>query len=323
MNDPAGGHNGATPSLGAAPTVDHQRVSWSRVRWTAYLIHQHFRYEYPGQIHDLRQRLVIIPPERHGDQRLVTHHLEVSSPTTEVRREIDPYGNLVLSLAVDLVVKTIDFTAWIVVERDATAGPITVAPETYADRDLREPSRLTGPDAALRAAAAAFGPPSDRNGTAEPEAAAADAALASRINTWVFGQMRYENGATGVRTTAAEAFAVRTGVCQDYAHVMLALCRLHGLSARYVSGHLLGEGGTHAWVEVLLPDPDHPGRFVARAFDPTHGTEPGLNYVTVAVGRDYGDVAPTSGTYRAPFPGRLSARKHAGLTAVEYFPSTP
>ena len=45
------------------------------------------------------------------------------------------------------------------------------------------------------------------------------------------------------------------------------------------------------------------------------------DYVTVAVGRDYGDVAPTSGTYRAPFLGRLSARKHAGLTAVEYFPN--
>ena len=67
--------------------------------------------------------------------------------------------------------------------------------------------------------------------------------------------MRYAHGVTGVKTTAAEAFALRQGVCQDYAHVMLALCRACGLPARYVSGHLLGEGGTHAWVEVLLPDP--------------------------------------------------------------------
>jgi transglutaminase-like putative cysteine protease len=101
---------------------------------------------------------------------------------------------------------------------------------------------------------------------------------------------------------------------------MLTLCRLRGVPARYVSGHLLGEGGTHAWVEVLLRDPAHRDRFVARPFDPTHGSQPGLNYVTVAVGRDYGDVAPTSGTYRAPFAGSLSTRKHAGVTAIEYRP---
>jgi len=204
----------------------------------------------------------------------------------------------------------IDFTAWIVVERDATAGPITVSPEVYADSLLQEPSLLTTPDDALRRSAEAL----VKNGD--------DESLAERINAWVYAEMTYAHGATGVRTSAAEAFAQRKGVCQDYAHVMLALCRLCGLPARYVSGHLLGEGGTHAWVEVLLPDLDRPGRYLARPFDPTHGTEPGLNYITVAIGRDYGDVAPTSGTYRAPYPGRLSARKHAGLTAVEYFQGT-
>ena len=309
MRGPCAELEGQETQIGALPTLDHQGMDWTEVQWTAYLIHQHFRYEYPGQIHDLRQRLVIIPPERHGDQRLITHRLEVSSPTTEVRREQDEFGNLVLSLAVDQVARAIDFTAWIVVERDATAGPITVAPEAYADPALRGPSRLTEPDAALWAAADAFA----TDGR--------DTALAERINAWVYAEMSYANGATGVRTTAAEAFAQRRGVCQDYAHVMLALCRLRGLPARYVSGHLLGEGGTHAWVEVLFPDPTQPGRFLARPFDPTHGTEPGLNYVTVAIGRDYGDVAPTSGTYRAPFLGRLSARKHAGLTGVQYFPA--
>jgi transglutaminase-like putative cysteine protease len=208
------------------------------------------------------------------------------------------------------VVRAIDFTAWIVVERDATAGPISVSPQVYSDPLLHEPSPLTEPDDALRRAA---------------EALAKDggdgSVLAMRINAWVYAKMTYAHGATGIRTTASEAFAQRRGVCQDYAHVMLTLCRLCGLPARYVSGHLLGEGGTHAWVEVLLPDPAHPGRYLARPFDPTHGAEPGLNYVTVAVGRDYGDVAPTSGTYRAPFAGHLSASKRAGLTAVEYFQS--
>ena len=77
--------------------------------------------------------------------------------------------------------------------------------------------------------------------------------------------MAYTHGVTGVRTTAAEAFALRRGVCQDYAHIMLALCRLCDLPARYVSGHLLGEGGTHAWVDVLLPHPTQASAFIARA----------------------------------------------------------
>jgi transglutaminase-like putative cysteine protease len=297
--------------MSAGSLVDHREVAWNQVRWTAYLVYQSFRYAYPSQIFDLRHRLIIIPPERHGDQRLITHRLEISSPTTEVRRDVDAFGNLVLSLAIDQVVREIDFTAWIVVERDATlgaAGPIIVSAETYADRAFRDPSVMTEPDDALRTAAERFTPD-----------AADGLRLATAINTWVYKEMRYAHGETGVRTTAAAAFAQRCGVCQDYAHIMVALCRLHGLPARYVSGHLLGEGGTHAWVEVLLPDPKQPGRYLARPFDPTHGVEPGLNYLTVAIGRDYADVAPTSGTYRATVSGNLTARKHVGVTAVEYF----
>jgi transglutaminase-like putative cysteine protease len=96
---------------------------------------------------------------------------------------------------------------------------------------------------------------------------------------------------------------------------MLSLCRLIGLPARYVSGHLLGEGGTHAWVEVLAPDGG--GGAVACGFDPTHGRRTGVRYVTVAFGRDYRDVAPTSGTYVGG-AGRLTARKRVDIIGVEY-----
>ena len=132
--------------------------------------------------------------------------------------------------------------------------------------------------------------------------------------------MRYAHGSDrGPDDGGRGLRPARRGVCQDYAHVMLALCRLRGLPARYVSGHLLGEGGTHAWVEVLLPDPDRLRAASWRSpFDPTHGRGAGLNYVTVAVGRDYGDVAPTSGTYRAGLPGNSRAQAR-GVTAVEYF----
>jgi transglutaminase-like putative cysteine protease len=97
---------------------------------------------------------------------------------------------------------------------------------------------------------------------------------------------------------------------------MLAICRACGLPSRYVSGHLLGQGGTHAWVEVILPTRDGTGDAIAHAFDPTHASRGGLGYVTVAVGADYADVAPTSGTFRSGSPGRLTASKRVSVVEV-------
>jgi transglutaminase-like putative cysteine protease len=99
---------------------------------------------------------------------------------------------------------------------------------------------------------------------------------------------------------------------------MLALCRLCELPARYVSGHLLDEGNTHAWVEVLVPSSDRPAEAIALAFDPTHGGETNLHYLTVAVGRDYYDVAPTSGAFQAPYHGQLIANKRVRPISLEY-----
>ncbi|HEX2064152.1 MAG TPA: transglutaminase family protein, partial [Acidimicrobiales bacterium] len=163
------------------------------------------------------------------------------------------------------------------------------------DRALVDPSPLTRPDPALARAAGRLG-----------KGRRAGLELAEDISHWVHGALTYSHDATDVRTTAAQALAIGAGVCQDYAHVMLSLCRLCGLPAQYVSGHLVGEGGSHAWVEVVLPDPARPGSALAVPFDPTHDRQAADGYVTVAVGRDYGDVAPTSGTFDAPWPGRLS-----------------
>jgi transglutaminase-like putative cysteine protease len=91
---------------------------------------------------------------------------------------------------------------------------------------------------------------------------------------------------------------------------MLALCHLVELPARYVSGHLLGQGGTHAWVEVVVPLAAHAE---AVAFDPCNGRQTDCGYVTVATGRDYSDVAPTSGTYVGTSSGRLTADRRVGL----------
>ncbi len=301
-------HDTIETQIGSLDIIDHRGVEWAKVRRTAYLIHQQLQYAYPGEIHDLRQRLMIVPPERYGGQRLVTYKLEVSAPSYAVEAAEDEFGNRILNLFVAHVEREIGFTAWIVVERDATADPVILPATDARTALLWEPTALTMPDDALRAAAALL-----------RDAGGDDAALAARINLWVHGAMSYAHGVTGVRTPAAQALAAGRGVCQDYAHIMLVLCRLCGVPARYVSGHLLGEGGTHAWVEALLPDPTDAERLVAHPFDPTNGNIPGLKYITVAVGRDYGAVAPTSGTFRAPFAGHLSAHKRADVTSLEYF----
>jgi transglutaminase-like putative cysteine protease len=297
--------------MAAFDILDHEHVEWERVRRTAFLIHQHFRYDYPGPIQDLHHRLVIVPPERHLDQRRLLYRLDVSAEEARVATRLGEFGNLVLHVHVPVVAESIDFEAWIVAERRSDGGYVEPASADAAllqDPRLLDPSPRTLPDKALRSAA------DELRATGGD-----DIALAGRINTWVYERMRYAHDVTDIHTTAAEALARGHGVCQDYAHIMIALCRLCGLPARYVSGHLLGEGGTHAWVEVLIPDASGVGGRV-HPFDPTHNRRPGLSYVTVAVGRDYADVAPTSGTYRATYGGRLSSRKSVDLTGVDYSP---
>jgi transglutaminase-like putative cysteine protease len=289
-----------------AGSVDPGSVDWSQVAQSAYLVHQRVRYEYPTPIQDLQHKLLLLPPLNHGDQRRVTYQLQVSTVEHELTTRRDAFGNLIVDLAVPWVEQSIEFQAWMVVERHATGGRHRVSRRRLSDHRLLAPSPLTGPDDALRAAAGEF--------MARDEPALA---RATRISTWVHDALTYERGATDVKTTAAEALALGRGVCQDYAHVMIAICRLCGIPARYVSGHLLGEGAMHAWVEVLLPSEEHPGEGTAWPFDPTHDRAASLTYLTVAVGRDFSDVSPTRGTYVAPAPGRLSSQRSVSITALQ------
>jgi transglutaminase-like putative cysteine protease len=288
-------------------SIDDDEIDWQNVAKTTVLIHQTYRYEYPGPISALRQRLIVVPPDFHDDQRLVTHKLRVSGSDVDTERSYDTFGNVVLDLTIQHVDREVEFTSWVVVERETAPDGSLYSEPLPPDARFAEPSRLTRPDELLTAAAAEL-----------TASGATGLELADLVNALVHDQLRYEWEVTTVATTAAEAWAGGAGVCQDYAHCMLALARLCGLSARYVSGHLLGEGGTHAWVEVLVPHPREPDCVSAVAFDPTHGRRAGLRYVTVAVGRDYVDVAPTSGTYAGPDEGVLTTSKRAAVTNVEY-----
>jgi transglutaminase-like putative cysteine protease len=118
----------------------------------------------------------------------------------------------------------------------------------------------------------------------------------------VHGSLKYEPNSTGVHTHARDVWRDKRGVCQDFAHVMLSLCRSLKIPALYVSGYLATESAsaTHAWTEVLIPGVGW------RALDPTHNCQPGETYVKIAVGRDYADVAPVTGNYRGTTDRKMS-----------------
>jgi transglutaminase-like putative cysteine protease len=126
---------------------------------------------------------------------------------------------------------------------------------------------------------------------------------------WVRDQLRYVAGTTGVHTSAVEAWDGGEGVCQDFAHLALAVVRAMGLPARYCSGYLhpdpgatVGptvDGQSHAWLEVWC------GGW--RALDPTNGSRVGERHVLVARGRDYSDVSPVKGIFHGGPTSRLRA----------------
>jgi transglutaminase-like putative cysteine protease len=292
-------------------------AEWARVTGAVYRVRQHYRYTYSGPVTDVRQRLVMIPPDQHGDQRLVERRLEVrgASGACQVRWETDAFGNRVAHVYAGRVERAIDFEACYEVERRAHGwggarereglyfGP---AVDRRALNAYLEPTALTRPDARLRAVARGLS-----------TAATSPRARAERAHDWAAGAIAYQFGVTGVQTPAAMALHLGKGVCQDYAHLMLCVLRLLGVPGRYVSGQLLGEGAPHAWVEALFANGAAPGGLEAVAYDPTHHRRVRMDYVTVAVGRDFADVTPTSGYFTGQAQGQLSASKHAEIVHLE------
>jgi len=120
-----------------------------------------------------------------------------------------------------------------------------------------------------------------------------------RLGQHVYRRFAYRPHSTGVNTRATDVLKLRMGVCQDFAHVHLGLCRSVGIPARYVSGYFFNTTrrpreieASHAWIEAWIPD------YGWAPFDPTHDRVADDRYVKVAVGRDYADIRPVNGTYR-------------------------
>jgi transglutaminase-like putative cysteine protease len=115
-----------------------------------------------------------------------------------------------------------------------------------------------------------------------------------RLMAFVHSYISYESNSTQVNTHTRDVLTQKRGVCQDFSHVMLSLCRSLKIPALYVSGYLATEiaSATHAWTEVFIPGHGW------QALDPTHNCKPDETYVKIGVGRDYADVAPVRGSYK-------------------------
>jgi transglutaminase-like putative cysteine protease len=285
------------------PLVDLDGVDLGAAEQVTYVLRQSFRYDYDAPAADLQHRLVVVPRARHGSLRRQVSEVRVSAPDAVVRRRRDRHGNPVVDVQLEVVPPAVEFTMQAVLVRSGGYVDAQVAADTCHSSGYTRAAGLTATDDALRELAADL-----RRESCD------DLDFAQRCNARVHDLITYEYGVTTTATTAAQALALGRGVCQDHSHVMIALCRAAGVPARYVSGHLLGEGGTHAWVEVLLPDDGGGARAVA--FDPCNGCRAGLRHVTVAVGRDYADVAPTSGRFSGRSSGSLTVRKQLGVTVA-------
>ncbi len=242
-------------------------------------------------------------PATADGQRTLQSQLEVS-PSVRPMRYIDYWGTVVHAFDVHTPHTELEVTSTAVVETSpARVTPPEVSWGDVGDDRVRDrfaeyllPSRLVIAEEELHDVARSLA------GRLAPVAAACAAA------SWVQEHLTYTKGATGVSTTSAEARALAKGVCQDYAHLTIALGRALGLPSRYVSGYLcpgkdatIGDttrGESHAWIEFWA------GRWLPA--DPTSGVPVGHRHIVIARGRDYADVRPFSGVYHGTHTGPVS-----------------
>jgi transglutaminase-like putative cysteine protease len=250
-----------------------------------------FRYdaEVVESVMDLR-----LGPRTDEHQRWVSFDLRVE-PAGAIRRYNDGFGNAAHLVTIARPHRTIGVVTRSEIETTLAdpferprARPTALGPGDA--HDALGPSALVSPSAALEALAGAV--PAD-----EPAFATAE-----RLMHLVHARLDYRPDVTTVSTTVEEVLAQSSGVCQDFAHLLIGLCRAVRLPARYVSGYIVsgaaagtptrGAGASHAWAEVFTPTHGW------RGFDPTNDLLASEHHVKMAVGRDYADIPPTRGAYR-------------------------
>jgi transglutaminase-like putative cysteine protease len=268
-----------------------------------YRIAHRTAYTYASPAHESFNE-VRLRPVSGETQNCLHFDLAIDPPATVIAFR-DYYGNAVHDFGVPYLHDhlTVEATSEVVTfaaEDEPLAGPRAGEP------DRSPPLAGVAADATLADEWAEFLSPSAYVVLDPASGALARALLAAapattahafllRAGRYIRDHFTYQLGATTVHSTVAELLAGGSGVCQDYAHLLLSLCRHAGLPARYVSGYLgnvARSGASHAWVEAFVP----PYGWVG--LDPTLGAPCTGRHVKVAVGRDYRDVAVVRGTYR-------------------------
>ncbi|GAA4340569.1 transglutaminase family protein [Pigmentiphaga soli] len=234
-----------------------------------------YRYDSPVQYSIQQLRLVPV-----STPSQVVVDWDFSAPG-KLDASIDAYGNTVRTLV--LMRPTTEISFAVRGEVDTTPlrdGRLLEGPGRIPLEHFTCATRLTEPDDAIRALASRF------DGLDTP-ARLLDLAAA------IGERMAYQPGITEVGSTAAQALALGQGVCQDYAHLLIACCRTLGLPARYVSGYIdagdVSQAASHAWADVWLGD----SGWVS--VDALHARFASEHYCRIAVGRDYDAAAPVRG----------------------------
>ena len=268
-----------------------------------YRVSHRTTYSYDEDVSDSLGIAYLVPRELPW-QHVASHELALDPATDDATTDLDYYGNTATYFQVTSPHRVLDILATSEVEVDApTYEPAVLAvpwesarpmrcddvADAWRAQDFALSSSLVDQTAAAQAYAAESLTPGRPLGEAVTD-------LMHRIHT----DFAYDKTATTVTSTVDDIFDTRAGVCQDFAHLTLACLRAHGLAGRYVSGYLattpppgkeriVGADATHAWAAVWVPG----GGWLA--VDPTNDQWVNDRYVTVAWGRDYGDVPPVKG----------------------------
>jgi transglutaminase-like putative cysteine protease len=273
-----------------------------------YTIRHKTRFRYSNPISQSVME-VRMQPRSEGAQRCLRFQL-TTTPRSQVTAHRDGQGNTVHSFDVPGSHAQLTINAEAFVRTLSPPElPETLTPDDWTALDALTatdehwdylmPSRFTQPSALLHALAG------------ELQVVRRDDPLRflRELNTAIYHHFEYAPDSTRVDSPIDDALQERRGVCQDFAHVMIALVREIGIPCRYVSGYLFHRGGandrsadsaTHAWIEALLPGLGWVG------FDPTNNLIAGERHIRVAIGRDYADVPPTRGVFKGKAESELT-----------------
>lgn len=264
------------------------------------------RYAYTPAV-ETAQHMAHLKPRATATQALVSHALEISPAPAQQTEAHDIYGNTRTFFSLQTPHEELVVRAHSQVRTQEAPAPKSTLPWEEV-RELFRYHKGARFDAAAQFVFASPYVPrhADFSAYARPSFGPGEPLLqaATDLMGRIHADLQYESQSTEVNTPAVTALAQRKGVCQDFAHIMVACLRAMGVPARYVSGYLLtepppgmprlvGSDASHAWVSVYLPDlEDGPGWC---DLDPTNNRRPGEDYVTLAWGRDFADVSPLRG----------------------------